>query len=91
MGGSQALSRSLYSFMIPKGEEAEYYSVSELSDKGSSWLAPLLMGVQTQITGSMRGSILSLIAFFLAGLLLLSQVDVKKAAIAAGNAPPGGN
>ncbi len=40
MGGSQALSRSLFSLMIPKGKEAEYFSLYEISDKGTSWLAP---------------------------------------------------
>ena len=38
LGGSQALSRSLYSLMVPKGQEAEYFSIYEISDKGTSWL-----------------------------------------------------
>ena len=87
MGGSQALSRSLYSLMIPKGKEAEYFSVYEISDKGTSWLAPLLFGLTLQLSGSYQWAIVSLIVFFVAGLLVLLQVDVQKAARAAGNTP----
>lgn len=85
MGGSQALSRSLYSVMIPKGREAEYYSLYEISDKGTSWLAPLLFGVTLQLTGSYQYAILSMIVFFVAGLLLLLRVNVPQAAAEAGN------
>lgn len=88
MGGSQALSRSLFSFMIPKGHEAEYYSVYEISDKGTSWLGPLLFGLALQFTKSYRVAILSLILFFVAGLALLARVDVRRAAEEAGNQPP---
>jgi UMF1 family MFS transporter len=85
MGGSQALSRSLYSLMIPKGREGEYFSLYEISDKGTSWLCPLLFGLALQFTHSYRLAILSLIFFFIAGLLVLASVNVKRAAIEAGN------
>jgi UMF1 family MFS transporter len=86
MGGSQALSRSLYSLMIPKGKEAEYFSLYEISDKGTSWLAPLLFGLTLQFTGSYQLAILSLIVFFVAGLLVLLRVDVARAASEAARA-----
>ncbi|WP_228486511.1 MFS transporter [Paludibaculum fermentans] len=85
MGGSQALSRSLYSLMIPQGKEAEYFSLYEISDKGTSWLAPLLFGLMLQFTGSYQWAILSLVIFFLIGLVILMKVDVKRAALEAGN------
>jgi UMF1 family MFS transporter len=88
IGGSQALSRSIYSFLIPKGQEAEYFSIYEVSDKGTSWLGPLCFGLALQFTGSYRTAVLSLIVFFLAGLLLLARVDVRQAALEAGNEPP---
>lgn len=88
MGGSQALSRSIYSFMIPKGREAEYFSVYEISDKGTSWLGPLFFGLAVQLTGSFRIAILSLVVFFAAGIFLLARVDVARAAREAGNEPP---
>jgi UMF1 family MFS transporter len=88
LGGSQALSRSLYSLMVPKGQEAEYFSIYEISDKGTSWLGPLFFGLALQWTGSFRLAILSLILFFLFGLLLLAKLDVRRAALEAGNDPP---
>ena len=78
LGGSQALSRSLYAQLIPKLKEAEYYSIYEISDKGTSWLCPLFFGLALQFTKSYRIAILSLILFFLAGLLLLMKVDVER-------------
>lgn len=80
MGGSQALSRSLFSQMIPPGKEAEYFGLYEISDKGTSWLAPLLFALALQFTKSYRLAILSLIVFFAAGLLMLLRVNVAMAA-----------
>lgn len=83
MGGSQALSRSMFSQMIPPGREAEYFSLYEVSDKGTSWLAPLIFGLTLDRTGSYQYAILSLVVFFVAGLLILLRVDVARAARAA--------
>jgi len=79
LGGSQALSRSLFSQMIPQGQEAEYFGLYEISDKGTSWLCPLVFGLAVQFTGSYRLSALSLAFFFLAGLAVLARVDVRRA------------
>ena len=88
LGGSQALSRALYSLMIPKGQEAEYFSLYEVSERGTSWLGPLLFGLALQFTGSYRIAILSLSVFFLLGLVLLAFVNVREAVLEAGNEPP---
>ncbi|MGH3870841.1 MAG: MFS transporter [Pseudonocardiaceae bacterium] len=88
LGGTQALSRSLFSGMIPKGKEAEYYSFYEISSSGTSALGPLLFGLTLQNTGSYRDAIVSLVVFFIIGLALLLFVNVHKAISAAGNAPP---
>jgi len=79
LGGSQAISRSLFAQMIPKGKEAEFYSFYEVSERGTSWIGPLIFGLANQIFGSLRYGILSLIFFFIAGLLILPLVNVKKA------------
>jgi UMF1 family MFS transporter len=79
LGGSQAISRSLYAQIIPAGKQAEYYSFYEISDKGTSWFGPLLFGLVNQLTGSLRPAILSLIFFFIVGLCILPFVNVKKA------------
>lgn len=88
LGGSQALSRSLYSNMIPAGKEAEYFSLYEVSSSGSSIFGTLLFGITLQNTGSYRTAILSLIVFFLVGLGLLVSVNVRRAVEQAGNALP---
>jgi MFS transporter, UMF1 family len=88
LGGSQALSRSLFSLMIPKGREGEYFGLYEISDKGTSWLCPLLFGLALDYTKSYRTAILSLIVFFVMGLIILAKVNVRRAAIEAGNEAP---
>lgn len=80
MGGSQALSRSVFSQMIPRGKEGEFFSLYEASDKGTSWLAPALFGAVVQWTGSYRASILALMALFAVGLAALARVDVERGA-----------
>ena len=79
LGGSQAISRSLFAQMIPLGREAEFYSFYEISDRGTSWIGPLLFGLMNQIFGSLRPAILSLIFFFIVGLITLPFVNEKKA------------
>jgi MFS transporter, UMF1 family len=88
LGGSQALSRSLFSQLIPKGREAEYFGFYEISDKGTSWIGPLVFGLALQLTGSYRSAIVSLVAFFVAGFVLLLLTDVRKAVVEAGNPVP---
>jgi UMF1 family MFS transporter len=78
MGGSQALTRSLFAQFIPQGKEAEYFGVYEITDKGTSWLCPLLFGLVLQFTMSYRTAILSLIVFFVAGFAILLRVNVEK-------------
>ncbi|MBO0840762.1 MAG: MFS transporter, partial [Sciscionella sp.] len=88
LGGTQALSRSLFSGMIPNGKEAEFFSFYEVSSSGTSFFGPLLFGLTLQLTGSYRSAIVSLIVFFVVGLALLIPVDAAKAIRAAGNTPP---
>ncbi|MER6419298.1 MFS transporter [Streptomyces sp. NPDC001137] len=88
LGGSQALSRSLFSHLVPPGKEAEYFSAYEMSDRGMSWLGPLLFGITYQLTGSYRDAIISLVAFFVIGFALLARVPVRQAILDAGNPVP---
>lgn len=88
LGGSQALSRSLFSHLVPPGKEAEYFSAYEMSDRGMSWLGPLLFGITYQVSGSYRSAIVSLVAFFVIGFVLLARVPVRRAIGAAGNPVP---
>lgn len=79
LGGSQALSRSLYGSMIPEEASAEFYSFYSVFSKFSAIWGPMAFAIIRQVTGSSRLSIVSLIIFFIAGLILLSFVDEKKA------------
>ncbi|WP_373869583.1 MFS transporter [Sphaerisporangium siamense] len=88
LGGTQALSRSLYSLVIPPGREAEYFSLFEVSDKGSALLGSLTLTVALQVTDSYRAAILSLMIFFVVGFALLMVVNLPRAVREAGNEPP---
>jgi UMF1 family MFS transporter len=88
LGGSQALSRSLFSQMIPGGQEGAYFSLYEIGERGTSWLGPLLFGLTLQLTSSYRSALASLVVFFALGFVLLAMVDVRKAILEAGNEPP---
>ncbi len=75
-GGVQSLSRSLYARLIPPGRSGEYFGFFNMLGKFSSILGPVLAGTAALLTGSQRAGILSLLVLFVAGLLLLSRVQV---------------
>ncbi|MGY0233643.1 MFS transporter [Longispora urticae] len=88
LGGSQALSRSLFSQLIPRGKEGEYFGFYALADKGMSWLGPLVFGLTYQATHSYRAGIVMLLAFFVVGFFALLAVPMRRAIVASGNVPP---
>lgn len=88
LGSSQALSRSLYSQMIPEDKDASFFSFYEISERGTSWLGPLIFGIIVDSTGSYRSAILALIVFFITGSILLIFTDTKKAIHDAGQHTP---
>ncbi len=88
LGGSQALSRALFSRMIPAGREAAFFGLYETSERGTSWIGPLIFGVVVASTGSYRRAILSLIVLFLVGMVILALTDTDRAVRDAGNALP---
>ena len=79
LGGSQALSRSLFARMIPAGKEASFFGLYEVSDRGTSWMGPLLFSIVIARTGSYRQALLSLIFFFVVGLIVLVFTNTDKA------------
>ena len=79
LGGSQALSRSLYGSMIPPQASAEFFGFYSVFSKFSAIWGPFVFGLINTISGSSRQAIVSLIVFFILGMVLLSCVDVKKA------------
>jgi UMF1 family MFS transporter len=88
LGGSQALSRSLYSQVIPRSREAQYFSFYEISERGTSWLGTFAFGAAFGLTGSYRQSVLLIIAFFVVGGLLLLRVNIRQAITESGNPQP---
>ena len=78
LGGSQALSRSLFAKMIPAGREAAFFGLYEVSERGTSWMGPLLFSVVIARTGSYRLALLSLIFFFVVGLVMLWITDTNR-------------
>ncbi|MFI7612179.1 MFS transporter [Nonomuraea terrae] len=88
LGGTQALSRSLFSLVIPKGREAEYFSLLQISDKGSAFIGSLTVTIALQLTNSYRIAIVSMVIFFVVGFVLLALTNLPKAIRAAGNEVP---
>jgi UMF1 family MFS transporter len=88
LGGSQALSRSLYSQLIPRNREAEFFSLYQAMERGTSWFGTLTFGVVHQLTHSYRWAIIALVLFFVVGGVLLARVDVRRGIIEAGNEVP---
>ena len=88
LGSSQALSRSLYSQMIPKGRESSFFGLYEISEKGTSLIGSLVFGIVVGMTGSFRQAILSMIIFFAVGIVILLLTDTNRAIHEAGNATP---
>jgi UMF1 family MFS transporter len=77
-GGSQALSRSLFTTMVPKHKSSEFFAFFSVFEKFAGILGPLVFAVMIRATGNSRGAILSLVLFFLVGGALLAMVDVEK-------------
>jgi len=77
-GGTQALSRSLFASMIPKSRSAEFFGFFAVVEKFAGIFGPLLFSVIIALTGSSRGAILTVIAFFAVGGALLYRVDVER-------------
>ncbi len=76
-GGSQALSRSLYASLIPKGKSSEFFGFFSVFSKFAGIFGPLVVGQLALVLGSGRYGILSLVVFFVGGILLLSRVDIE--------------
>jgi UMF1 family MFS transporter len=88
LGGTQALSRSFYSQLIPRGREAEYFSLYQACERGTSWIGTLIFGLVHQWTDSYRPALLALMVLFVLGIILLTRVDPRRGISEAGNEMP---
>jgi UMF1 family MFS transporter len=83
LGGVSSLSRPLFTGMIPDGLEGTFFSLYEICNQGTAWLAPLIFTIVVDVTGSFRQALLSLIILFVAGLALLTRTDIGAAELEA--------
>ena len=77
-GGSQALSRSLYATMSPAAKSGEFFGLFAIMEKFSSLLGPLLFAAAGILFNNSRPAVLSLIVFFIVGIVLLLFVNVAE-------------
>lgn len=76
-GGSQALSRSLFASLIPRDRSGEFFGFFAVVEKFAGIFGPLVFSASIAVAGSSRHAILSVIAFFVVGAILLIYVDVE--------------
>jgi MFS transporter, UMF1 family len=85
-GGTQALSRSLFASLVPRHLSGEFFGFFAVVEKVAGILGPALFALAIALTGSSRGAVLSVIAFFAVGAALLLRVDVAAGRAAAEDA-----
>jgi UMF1 family MFS transporter len=78
LGGSQAASRSLQGIFTPDANSAEFFGFFAVSGKFASIFGPLIYGILIAITGSVQSGVLSVLLFFVAGMIILWTVNEKK-------------
>ncbi|MFP5219277.1 MAG: MFS transporter [Actinomycetes bacterium] len=83
LGGSQSVARSMFSSMVPDARQSSFFGFYELAERGTAWVGTLVFAVVLDITGSYRGALLSLLALFVSGALLLAGTDTDAAVEAA--------
>ncbi|HJQ98460.1 MAG TPA: MFS transporter, partial [Candidatus Polarisedimenticolaceae bacterium] len=79
MGSTQAVARSFMAQLTPPSRESEFFGFYVLSGKFASMFGPLIFGIVSETTGSQRLAVLSLLPFFLVGLVLMARVDPVRA------------
>jgi UMF1 family MFS transporter len=78
LGGSQALSRSMFVRMVPEKSSAEFFAFFAISTKFASIFGPLLFAVLIHMSGSNRLAILALTSFFIIGMVILGRVNIDE-------------
>ncbi|WP_242395295.1 MFS transporter [Anaeromyxobacter oryzisoli] len=76
-GGTQALSRSIFASLVPRHLSGEFFGFFSVVEKVAGIVGPGIYAAAIALTGSSRGAVLSVIAFFAIGAALLSRVDVE--------------
>ena len=71
VGPVQAASRSLMAKLSPPDQQAAYFGLFALSGKATAFVGPIVVAVVTDASGSQRLGLATIIAFLVAGLVLL--------------------
>ncbi|MCC6615559.1 MAG: MFS transporter [Anaerolineae bacterium] len=77
-GGSQALSRSLFSSLSPAAKSGEFFGFYGVMEKFSAIIGPLIFAAAVAIFGQSRPAIISLCLFFAVGGWLLTRVNIAE-------------
>ncbi|KAJ3321232.1 Autophagy protein 22 [Boothiomyces sp. JEL0866] len=78
LGATQSTCRVMFSELLPRGHESEFFGLYEITDKGSSWVGPLIVGLITQWSGNMRYAFVFLFLIFVIPIYIFSTIDVYK-------------
>ncbi|CAI4290273.1 CQS_1a_G0005150.mRNA.1.CDS.1 [Saccharomyces cerevisiae] len=78
LGGLSAVSRSVFSLIVPPGKESTFFSMFSITDKGSSILGPFLVGLLTDKTHNIRYSFYFFFLLLMLSLPVLNCLDVKR-------------
>lgn len=78
VGPNQAASRSLLGRFVPKAKETEFYGFFAFSGKAIAFMGPFLLGLISELTGSLRLGMATILAFFVVGWLLLIPVNESR-------------
>ncbi len=77
-GGAQALSRALFSRMVPADRTSEFFGFFAVAERFATVLGPLVFTLSVTMTGSSKAAILAILGFFVAGAWVLSMVDEEE-------------
>jgi UMF1 family MFS transporter len=73
-GGIQSLSRSYYASLVPEGKQGEFFGFYNMMGKFAAVLGPAMVGVTALLTRDTRIGMLSILALFVGGAVLLARV-----------------
>ena len=77
-GGAQALSRAMFSRLIPVKKASEFFGFYAIAERFATVLGPLVFTLSVVMTGNSRVGVLFIIVFFAAGALMLSFVNEEE-------------
>jgi len=77
-GAFQGYARAFYAKLLPPGQEARWYGLYSITDKSSSFIGPLVVGLISDLTGNIRFAFFFLVFMIWAALPILVNIDTDK-------------